>query len=235
MNISRTLIIAVLAGCTIHTAPVIACDANPLIAQVCPVAFNFAPRGWAFTHGQLMAISQNDALFSLLGTMYGGDGRTTFGLPDTRSRVVIGTGQGPGLSSYREGNYGGVEQVVLTVQQMTSHSHTAMTTADATTDITVSAQINASDSNANQDNPSENVLAIAPGSNTMYRSFDNSIPQATMHADSIDYTLPGPFNITANTTTIVDLQGGNQSHDNHMPTLGLNWVIALLGVYPSRN
>jgi len=235
MKINTKLIIAALTGCTIHTAPVSACDANPLIAEMCPVAFNFAPRGWAFAQGQLMAINQNDALFSILGTTYGGDGRTTFGLPDTRSRVVIGTGQGPGLSDYRHGNSGGMEQVVLTVQQMASHGHTATTTADASTEITVSAQINVSASNANQGDPSGNVLAVAPGSNTMYRNFDNNIPQATMHADSIDYALPGPFNIAATATTTVGLQGGNLSHNNAMPTLGLNWVIALFGIYPSRN
>lgn len=235
MKFTPKIIFAALTGCTIHSATVSACDANPLIAEVCPVAFNFAPQGWAFTNGQLMAISENSPLFSLVGTMYGGDGRTTFGLPDTRSRVVIGTGQGPGLSNYREGDRGGLETVTLTVQQMPSHTHVAATSVNATTAISASAQINVATSAANQGNPTGNVLAVAPGTNNMYRSYDNNIPQATMHAGSIDYGLPGPFNIAANATTTVSIQGGSFPHENRMPTLALNWVIALYGVYPSRN
>lgn len=87
-------------------------------------AGNFAPRGWAFCDGQLLAVSQNDALFSLFGTIYGGDGRTTFGLPDLRSRVPIHAGHGPGLSERRLGAKGGEEKVTLTVNQLPSHNHT---------------------------------------------------------------------------------------------------------------
>lgn len=86
-------------------------------------AGNFAPRGWAFCDGQLMAVSQNDALFSLLGTIYGGDGRTTFGLPDVRGRLPIHAGQGPGLSNRRLGSKAGAEKVTLTVNQLPSHRH----------------------------------------------------------------------------------------------------------------
>lgn len=86
-------------------------------------AGNFAPRGWAFCDGQLLAVSQNDALFSLLGTIYGGDGRTTFGLPDLRGRLPIHAGQGPGLSQRRLGSKGGAENVTLTVNQLPNHNH----------------------------------------------------------------------------------------------------------------
>ena len=86
-------------------------------------AGNFAPRGWAFCDGQLLAVSQNDALFSLLGTIYGGDGRTTFGLPDLRGRIPIHAGTGPGLSPRRLGAKAGEEKVTLTVNQLPSHSH----------------------------------------------------------------------------------------------------------------
>lgn len=86
-------------------------------------AGNFAPRGWAFCDGQLLAVSQNDALFSLLGTIYGGDGRTTFGLPDLRGRIPIHAGHGPGLSERRLGSKGGEEKVALTVNQLPSHTH----------------------------------------------------------------------------------------------------------------
>lgn len=96
-------------------------------------AGNFAPRGWAFCDGQLLAVSQNDALFSLLGTIYGGDGRTTFGLPDMRGRIPIHAGAGPGLSPRRLGAKGGAEKVTLTVNQMPSHRHPFQGTATPAT------------------------------------------------------------------------------------------------------
>lgn len=96
---------------------------EPFVGEVRMFAGNFAPRGWAFCDGQLLAVSQNDALFSLLGTIYGGDGRTTFGLPDMRGRIPIHAGQGPGLSNRRLGAKGGAENVTLTVNQLPSHGH----------------------------------------------------------------------------------------------------------------
>ena len=96
---------------------------EPFVGEVRMFAGNFAPRGWAFCDGQLLAVSQNDALFSLLGTIYGGDGRTTFGLPDMRGRVAIHAGSGPGLSPRRLGAKAGSEKETLTVNQMPSHTH----------------------------------------------------------------------------------------------------------------
>lgn len=96
---------------------------EPFVGEIRMFAGNFAPRSWAFCQGQLLAISQNDALFSLLGTIYGGDGRTTFGLPDMRGRIPIHQGQGPGLSDYRIGSRAGVENVTLTLNQIPSHNH----------------------------------------------------------------------------------------------------------------
>lgn len=93
------------------------------LGEIRMFAGNFAPQGWAFCNGQLLAISQNDALFSLLGTTYGGDGITTFGLPDCRGRIPIHMGQGPGLSSYNLGTKGGVENVTLTLNQLPAHNH----------------------------------------------------------------------------------------------------------------
>lgn len=97
---------------------------EPFVGEIRMFAGNFAPRGWAFCDGQLLAVSQNDALFSLLGTIYGGDGRTTFGLPDLRGRIPLHAGTGPGLSPRRLGAKGGAESVTLTVNQLPSHSHT---------------------------------------------------------------------------------------------------------------
>jgi len=98
--------------------------AEPFIGEISMFGGNFAPRNWAFCDGQLLAISQNTALFSLLGTIYGGDGRTTFALPDLRGRVPIHSGNGPGLSNYRVGQKGGTETVTLNVTQIPSHNHT---------------------------------------------------------------------------------------------------------------
>ncbi len=96
---------------------------DPFIGQIQTFGFNFAPRGWARCDGQLLPISSNSALFSLLGTTYGGDGRTTFGLPDLRGRAALHQGQGPGLSNRNLGQRAGAENTTLTVNQMPSHNH----------------------------------------------------------------------------------------------------------------
>lgn len=106
---------------------------EPFVGEIRMFAGNFAPRGWAFCDGQLLAVSQNDALFSLLGTIYGGDGRTTFGLPDLRGRIPIHAGTGPGLSPRRLGSKGGEEAVTLTVNQLPSHTHPLQASADSAT------------------------------------------------------------------------------------------------------
>ena len=96
---------------------------EPFVGEIRMFAGNFAPRGWAYCDGQLLAVSQNDALFSLLGTIYGGDGRTTFGLPDLRGRIPIHAGSGPGLSPRQLGAKSGVEKVTLTTDQLGAHTH----------------------------------------------------------------------------------------------------------------
>jgi microcystin-dependent protein len=116
---------AAVLSTTFLVKPAQACPGpNAYIAGTCVFAGNFAPRSWAFTNGQILQISTNTALFSLIGTIYGGDGRVTFQLPDTRGRSVIGTGQGPGLSNYRLGLKGGVETVILNINEMAAHNHT---------------------------------------------------------------------------------------------------------------
>ena len=110
-------------------------QAEPLLGQLMCGAFNFAPRGWAELNGQLLSIAQNTALFSLLGTQYGGDGRVTFALPDMRGRTLVHAGQGPGLSPREQGEAGGSEQVTLTTPQMPAHGHLVQpqgSSADAT-------------------------------------------------------------------------------------------------------
>ena len=144
---------------------------EPLLGQIQAFGFNFAPRGWAFCNGQLLPISQNQALFALLGTTYGGDGRTTFGLPDLRGRVSFAFGSGPGLSNYVIGEKGGAETVTLNTNQIPSHSHTA----------------NAANESANSNRPTGNVLA-SPETN-IYR--ENQAPDTQMHANIIGDTGGG--------------------------------------------
>jgi microcystin-dependent protein len=190
---------AVLAT-TLQPKPAQACDSNPFIAGVCVFAGTFAPRGWAFTNGQLLAVSSNEALFSLIGTTYGGDGRTTFGLPDTRGRAVIGAGQGPGLpTNYPLGNKGGQETVVLNTLQLPSHNHTVAPDALSTP--------------GNADVPTGAVPAQVAGTNL----YSTATPDVSMRA-------------TASSNT-----GGSNAHENRSPFLAMQWVIALQGVYPSRN
>ena len=118
---------------------------EPFVGEIRMFAGNFAPRGWAYCDGQLLAVSQNDALFSLLGTIYGGDGRTTFGLPDLRGRVPIHAGSGPGLSPRRLGAKAGSENVTMTVNQLPSHTHAMMASSNPATETRPGGNVTASD------------------------------------------------------------------------------------------
>ena len=166
---------------------------NPFLGQTILFAGNFAPRGWAFCHGQLLPIAQNTALFSLLGTTYGGDGKTTFSLPDMRGRVPISKGTGPGLQSITLGQRGGAETTTLTVGNLPQSQ----------------INIGASSEDATSDEPSGMYYAVS-ASNTF-----NATPDETM--------LRGSF-LGAQSTPINNIQ----------PSLALNYIICLEGVYPSR-
>jgi microcystin-dependent protein len=110
--------------------------AEPFLGEIMLVPYNFAPRGWAFCAGQILPIAQNTALFSLLGTTYGGNGQTTFALPDLRGRCAISSGQGPGLANYALGQVGGTENVTLIVNQLPPHPHTVAAVDDDAGSIT---------------------------------------------------------------------------------------------------
>ncbi|WP_189401480.1 phage tail protein [Arenicella chitinivorans] len=170
---------------------------QPFVGEIRMFAGNFAPRGWAFCDGHLLAISQNDALFSLLGTIYGGDGRTTFGLPDMRGRLPIHAGTGPGLSPRRLGAKLGSEIETLTVNQIPPHTHPMR--ASTTTGT------------------------------------DNS-PQGKMTAESPSLDIYVEDSQTVNlASSAITSVGGSRSHSNLMPFLCINFIIALFGIYPSRN
>lgn len=157
---------------------------EPFVGEIRMFAGNFAPRGWAFCDGQLLAVSQNDALFSLLGTIYGGDGRTTFGLPDMRGRLPIHAGHGPGLSERRLGAKGGAEKVTLTVNQMPSHGHTYnATTATGTANSPLDALVGESPTVDvfSESTPTDRLASTAITNTGGSQSHTNEMPYLCVH------------------------------------------------------
>jgi microcystin-dependent protein len=167
--------------------------ATPYIGEITMCGLNFAPRGWAFCDGSLLAISSNTALFSILGTTYGGNGRTSFGLPDLRGRVPIQQGNGPGLSSRRLGERGGAETHTLTAVDIPQHNHGAL---------------------------------VSNGNGTSQLPTDSTI--STFNNTSLDNSnLTTLNNVVSNT-------GSGQAHNNMQPSSTVSFIIALIGVFPSR-
>lgn len=170
---------------------------TPFLGEIRIISWNFAPQGWAFCNGQFMPINQNQALFSLLGTMYGGNGQTTFALPDLRGRVPIHLGAG-----YIQGQTGGEQAHTITMSEMPTHTHVANATSDP----------HVTNPENYQPLPNDALFAVV-----------NSLYTAT--ASNLTTLLPA-------TSTNV---GGSQAHTNMQPYLTLNFIIALIGIFPSRN
>jgi microcystin-dependent protein len=173
--------------------------ATPFLAEIKMFAGNFAPRGYAFCNGQIMSISQNTALFSLLGTTFGGNGTTTFSLPDLQGRVPVGQGQGPGLSNYVLGELAGTESVTLLSSQMPTHTHIVNARAEVGTSTT----------------PANN--AVLAGSSARDKLYSTGVPDATLAPQTIA------------------LAGNGLPHENRQPFLAVNFIIAIQGIFPSRN
>ncbi len=176
---------------------------DQFLGEIRMVPFNFAPQGWAMCNGQLLSISQNTALFSLLGTFYGGDGVTTFALPNFQSRVPIHQGQGHGLSPYVIGQLGGVESVTLSVEQTAAHTHLIRADGDTGSNNTPS--------------PSGAALATFAAGSNIYNTATDVAKVVTM------------------SPLMVASTGGSQPHTNIQPYLVVTFIIALEGIYPSRN
>ena len=182
-------------------------SANPFIGEISMFGGNFAPRGWAKCDGQLLPISTYSALFSLLGTTYGGDGRTTFALPDLRGRAPIHMGHGPGLSDRRLGSRGGTEYNVLNITQLPNHDH----------NVTAQFSLNAARNPQDSSNPAGNSLGAA-------NIYDSDVsPTVSLKEGSVT------GNVSIHNT------GGNQPINNMEPYATINYIIALQGVYPSRS
>jgi len=171
---------------------------EPFIAEIKIFAGNFAPRGWAFCDGQMLPISQNTSLFSLIGTTYGGDGRTTMALPNLQGKAVMHPGRGPGLSPRSLGQTGGVEFVSLSTSTMPNHSHNWKGIVTP----------------ANDDDPNEKLIARGAGLGAYTNDTSHMVAMAN---------------------NAVSETGGNQAHNNMQPYLTLNYIIALVGLYPSRS
>ncbi len=175
---------------------------QPYLGEIRMFAGNFAPRTNAYCSGQIMGITQNSALFSLIGTYYGGNGTTTFGLPDLRGRLPVGMGQGNGLSDYVIGEQTGAESITLDINQMPKHIH----------------MMHVSKTNANQSSPSGNMpSALQDPFTGFWVPSDKTLKTFAMNS-----------NVLGNI-------GGNQAHENRMPAMAISFIIALAGVFPSRN
>jgi microcystin-dependent protein len=171
---------------------------QPYTGEIFLFAGTFAPQSFAMCDGQLVPISQNEALFFLIGTTYGGDGESNFALPDLRGRVPVHQGTGADGRTYVIGQTGGVENVTLLTQQMPSHSHAANAGLIG-----------------NQVSPGSAFWSTDPLGNTA--AYSTQLASTAMAADAID-----PI-------------GGNQPHPNRQPYLGLNYVIALYGIFPTQS
>ncbi len=179
--------------------------ANPFIAEIRMFGFNFVPRGWAWCNGQILPISQNTALFSLLGTTYGGNGRTNFALPDLQGRAALGQGSGPGLTSYTQGQAGGQNAVTLLQSEIPSHSHSLV----------------------GQPGVPAPAPSLTPASNIWGVSGSRRSVSATYASAQ---GTPVAMSVAALGNT-----GGNQGHNNMSPYLTLYFAIALIGDFPPRS
>ena len=187
---------------------------NPFLAQIVMFGGNFAPRGWALCDGQLLSINANQALFSLLGTTYGGDGRTSFALPDLRGRMPIQQGRGPGLSDIKLGQRGGSETKTLTLMELPNHFHNAGT---------MKGSVMASEEDGTTDDPSGATFALSVADSGDVKIYNTETANTPMVQNSVG--------VTGNTGA----SGNQQPFNIRNPFLGINYIIAMQGTFPSRS
>lgn len=179
------------------------------ISEIRMFAGNFAPMSWAFCNGSLQSIANNTALFSLIGTTFGGDGQTTFGLPDLRSRVAIHNGQSAGLSSYQLGQMGGAESVTLTALNVGGHTHAVSGNA---------------------------ALRVASGEGTTPVAVNNFLAGNgdAIYSSATDNSVMAPASLSG-VTVAAQTPSGNTPINTVQPYIAMNFIICLEGIYPSRN
>lgn len=178
------------------------------IGEVRLFAANFQPRNWAYCDGRILAISTNSALFSILGTMYGGNGQTTFALPDFRGRINVSPGQSPGTSNYFEGEMTGYNSVTLLVSNLPSHTHTGISNAPFMLGSTMTGE--------------GTDPADASPATTTVNVYSNQ-------ANPVSRSLPATQNLVVNSS------GASSPLNIQQPYIGMNYIICMYGIYPSRN
>ncbi|OCX53138.1 hypothetical protein BEL04_02145 [Mucilaginibacter sp. PPCGB 2223] len=187
---------------------------DQFLGEIRPFANNFAPRGWLQCNGQILPISRYTALFSLLGTMYGGNGSTTFGIPNIGGTTLYNAGQGPGLQDYVQGENGGADAITIITSDMPAHNHT-FTADNAPVAIERGSETNA---------PAANVSFLANG-------FAKSTSVGNGAVNTFVTTAPN----TTMAPNMISPAGGGQAHENRAPFLTISYYIALEGVFPARN
>ncbi len=195
---------------------------EPFLGAILAFGFTFNPRGWQTCSGQLISIAQNTALFSLLGTTYGGNGQTTFALPDLRGRSMVGVGNGPGLTPIVYGQVGGTENTTLTIANMPQHNHQLVPGVNAgQVNLVTSASAYSNGTTSNETDSGTNFLGAAGATPAIY-----SEPTAnTVKIGGITSSISG-------STSII---GSSQAFSIRDPYLGINLCIAMEGIFPSRN
>ena len=201
-------------------------------------AGTFAPIDWAFCNGQILPIAQNQALFSLLSTQFGGDGTTSFGLPDLRGRTPVGSGTGFGLTTREQGNTGGLEDVALLNSQMPAHQHQIVSTptVENTLSVTASGTLKCASTSGTTDDPSNAFPAKTKALNgdDIYTD-DATLATTTMNSTvlDIDADLDGNIGVTVQSQCLT--AGESFPHENMQPWLCLNYIICVNGNYPERS
>lgn len=191
--------------------------AEPFIGQIMQVGFNYAPVGWLACNGQLISIAQNSAMFALLGTTFGGNGQTTFGIPDARGRAFKGVGQGPGTSNYVWGQMSGTENVTLTSANLPQHTHPAQG---------ISVTVSAANAAANTDTPAAGRLLASSNDGGSGGQVNIYIPAAAGQ----NLVQLGGVAVSGNT----GIAGGNLPVSILEPYLAVWTIIATQGIFPSR-
>jgi len=191
------------------------------IGEIRMFAGNFAPLGWMLCQGQLLSISENEALFAVIGTIYGGDGISTFALPNLASRVPVGMEQGPGLGNITLGQQVGAERVTLMATQLPPHTHVVDKNSVQVTNGIASNML----STAHEPTKGKS-LGVATNKGISTLGYNQEVPNMTLHETSLRNE-----DLTKTTLPV----GENQPHNNMQPYLGINFIIAIEGNFPSQN
>jgi microcystin-dependent protein len=197
------------------------------IGEIRHFAGNFAPRGWSFCQGQQISIASNETLFVLIGTTYGGNGQTTFNLPDFRGRVAVGVGKGSGLSNVVLGTEAGTESVTLTHGNLPIHNH-----AVTTTPINPTFTMSVNNTQATEHTPTGGLSIASAG----YKDSNNFFVQNLGFNTDTPAVALNPATVVLNSITVTNSTvGGSQPHNNMQPYLTVNFIICIEGIFPSRN